>query len=219
MCQCNTGYLAPDCQLADCSLFENCSGHGVCTQPGVCTCNGKLVTIKSFNTKKAVTQAEIAAKNQNPTLLSESQSVISILNFFSLSGATVGGAALIGAIVAGGLFARRWRRKRKMRFIEPPYTPAVFGRYMDMLYDTKGKDLSYLEPFSKMLHRTGFDLALAISNAVAATDREGVSRSLVHTLAAGDEDLIPLMTKLIDSEVAKAESEKKMRMKILIFLR
>lgn len=58
-----------------------------------------------------------------------------------------------------------------------------------------------------MLFRKNFNLALAIANSVAPTEREGTARSLVHTLASGDEVLMPLMTKLIESEVLKAESK------------
>ena len=124
-------------------------------------------------------------------------------------GASAGGVALVGAIVAGGFYTRKWRKNRKMRFTEPPYTQTVFGRYLDLHYDTKGRDLGYLTAFSSMLHRTGFELATSICQVASSTDREGVSRSLVHSLAAGDEDLIPLMTKLIDNEVEKAESKPK----------
>ena len=55
--------------------------------------------------------------------------------------------------------------------------------------------------------RADFGLPLAMSSVVTNSDRDNLSRSLVHVLSASALDLLPLMKKLIDMEVENAQSE------------
>jgi len=98
-----------------------------------------------------------------------------------------------------------WKRRRTIRFKQPTYNAIVFGKAPDLMYDVK-TPYNDLQTLQELLVANDMILPLAISSSCEVTEKENMSKSLMHWFV-GQQKAVSLLQKFMDFEVERCTDQ------------